>query len=124
MRKTVVGLLRDAGYHCSEAVDGFDAVEKATANAPDLIVLDLRMPKMNGIEAARALKERLPKTKIILLTAYEIGHSLATSVGIDTVIRKSDGAERLVNRARELLAPQAPKTSSPRSDSPPTATGK
>lgn len=111
IRKTVVALLRDAGYHCSEAVDGFDAMEKAAVSAPDLIVLDLRMP--------RALKERLPQTKILLLTAYDVGHSLAASVGVDTVVRKSDGAQRLVDCVRELLVPQTNRTT-PRSDSPPT----
>ena len=56
---------------CGEAVDGADALEKATELAPALITLDLRMPNMNGVEAASVLKGRMPDLRIVLLTMYD-----------------------------------------------------
>src|SRR6476469_7694919 len=55
---------------CGEAQDGQDAVEKAERLRPDLIVLDLSMPVMNGLEAGRALTARMPSIPIILFTLY------------------------------------------------------
>jgi YesN/AraC family two-component response regulator len=48
---------------CGEAVDGYDAIQKAKELNPDLMILDLSMPQMNGIEAARVLKKILPKRR-------------------------------------------------------------
>jgi CheY-like chemotaxis protein len=53
---------------CGEAVDGLDALAKAEQLRPDLIILDLSMPRMNGIQAAAKLKQMLPGTPIMLLT--------------------------------------------------------
>jgi YesN/AraC family two-component response regulator len=53
---------------CGEAVDGYDAIEKAQELKPDLIILDVSMPRMNGIEAAPRLKNMLPQTPIVLFT--------------------------------------------------------
>ena len=50
---------------CGEATDGYDAIEKAQHLKPDLIILDVSMPRMSGIEAAPKLKKLLPQTPII-----------------------------------------------------------
>ena len=55
---------------CGEATDGLDAIEKAQCPSPDLIVLDLSRPRMNGLEAARTLRAMSVKTPIILFTMY------------------------------------------------------
>ncbi len=55
---------------CGEAVDGVDAVEKAMELKPHLIILDLSMPRMNGLEAARVLKSRMKEEPVILCTNY------------------------------------------------------
>src|SRR5215470_10136373 len=75
---------------CGEAVDGVDAIEKAKQLNPDLIVLDLVMPEMNGAEAASVLKHRMPQVPIILFTLYDdtIGESLAWDLGVDLVLSK------------------------------------
>src|SRR3982074_1635567 len=56
---------------CGEAVDGVDVIEKAKELHPDLIILDLAMPRMNGAAAASVLKRRMPRTPIILFTIYD-----------------------------------------------------
>jgi len=54
----------------AEAADGERAVEVAIGSSPDLVLMDLRMPKMGGIEAARRIKQSLPDTQVIMLSAY------------------------------------------------------
>src|SRR3977135_293404 len=55
---------------CGEAVDGMDAIEKANQLRPDLILLDLAMPRMNGMETASVLRQALPDIPIVLLTVH------------------------------------------------------
>ena len=55
---------------CGEAVDGFDAVQKNRALKPHFIVMDLSMPRMSGMEAAREILKEFPNVLILLLTLY------------------------------------------------------
>jgi DNA-binding NarL/FixJ family response regulator len=75
---------------CGEASDGLQAIKQAETLRPDFVLIDLRMPAQNGIEAASAIKRMLPKTRVILFSNYteEIGTSLASAVGIDLVMAK------------------------------------
>ena len=96
---------------CGEAADGFDAVQKAKMLRPDLVLLDLAMPVMNGAEAASVLKKMMPKVPIIVFTMFSenIGRSLTSAVGVDMVISKPDGMRALVAAIDSLLSPsQAP----------------
>jgi DNA-binding NarL/FixJ family response regulator len=82
---------------CGEAVDGYDAIQKAKDLNPDLIILDFSMPKMNGIEAARVLKKILPQTPIVMLTSHHpsvLGYD-THAVGIDAVVAKDGGMAAL-----------------------------
>src|ERR1700688_893408 len=78
---------------CGEAVDGVDAIEKAKELKPDLILLDLAMPRMNGAAAASVLKRMMPKVPIILFTMYDevMGKALAAAVRVDLVLAKPNG---------------------------------
>jgi len=89
-----------------EAENGRDAVEKAENLKPDLIILDLIMPVMNGLDAAPLLKRLLPDTLIILFTQQEGSEveRLARAAGIDTVVSKIQAASELVLKAQALLA--------------------
>lgn len=96
----------DAGLHvCGEAVDGYDAIEKAQELQPDLIILDLSMPGMSGIDAARILKQMLPRTPIVLFTFFHDALSAVDTraAGIDAVVAKDGGISVLGNRVRGLL---------------------
>ena len=53
---------------CGEAVNGLDGIEKAKALKPDLVILDLAMPQMNGVDAAPIIKHEVPQTRIIMFT--------------------------------------------------------
>jgi two-component system, NarL family, nitrate/nitrite response regulator NarL len=90
-----------------EAENGREAVEKAEKLKPDLIILDLTMPVMTGLDAAPLLKQLLPDTLIILFTQHE-GSEVerrAQAAGIDAVVSKSQVASELVLKAQALLAP-------------------
>ena len=87
-----------------EAENGRDAIARAATIKPDLIILDLNMPVMNGLEAAPLLRQALPKTPVILFTVHQ-GEELermALAVGIGAVVSKDEEAE-LVPCARALL---------------------
>src|SRR6266581_184886 len=94
IRKTVKGLFEPYPEFeiCGEAENGVDAIGRATSLQPDLIILDLDMPVMNGFEAAHAIRDRCPQTRIILFTIYS-GPTLyeeATRIGIDAVVPKDE----------------------------------
>lgn len=94
---------------CGEAVDGYDAIEKAKQLYPDLIILDLSMPQMNGIEAARVLKTIMPETPIVMLTSHHA--ALRTidfhAAGVDVVVSK-DGHLSLLAESLQTLLRGAP----------------
>ena len=92
---------------CGEAADGVEAIEQAKELKPDLIVMDLAMPRMNGAEAASILSATMPSVPIVLLTLYQnvLGPSSASAIGIKAVIDKIDGMDKLVACVRSLLQP-------------------
>jgi DNA-binding NarL/FixJ family response regulator len=90
---------------CGEAVDGLDTVKKAALLSPDLVLLDLAMPQMNGAEVASILKKHMPEIRIILFTMYSenIGKSLTAAVGVDVVLSKPDGLRQILTSVKSLL---------------------
>jgi DNA-binding NarL/FixJ family response regulator len=90
---------------CGEAVDGEDAIRRAKELNPDLIILDLSMPRMNGVDAARVLKRILPQTPIVMLTCHEpsaLGH-VAHAAGIDAICEKCGDMSLLMSSVQRLL---------------------
>jgi len=96
---------------CGEAVDGEDAIEKARELKPDLILLDLAMPRTNGIEAASVLKGTMPNVRIVLFTMYSeaVGNAFPREqLAVDAVIAKADGMKRLEECVDRLLRTNPP----------------
>jgi DNA-binding NarL/FixJ family response regulator len=101
---------READFKvCAEAQNGREAVEKALQFRPDLIVLDLSMPVMNGLDAAQELKQLMPSVPLIMFTSYASPSLEAQTLmaGISALVSKSQHAAILVSTARSLLTPRA-----------------
>jgi CheY-like chemotaxis protein len=94
-----------AGFICCEAENGAKAVEQAEQLLPDLIVLDLAMPLMNGLQAAPLLRKKLPQTPIIMFTMYVTDAlvQIAIAAGITVVVSKEEAVTHLLNKAHSLL---------------------
>jgi DNA-binding NarL/FixJ family response regulator len=94
---------------CGEAENGKEAIDKALALHPDLIVLDLSMPVVNGLDAARELKRRMPSVLLLMFTLYVDPHleAEARSAGIADVVSKSKHISALIAKARGLLYREA-----------------
>jgi DNA-binding NarL/FixJ family response regulator len=94
---------------CGEAEHGLEAIEKAPSLRPDLIVIDMSMPVMNGLEAAPLLIKILPNVWLILLTTHDFPelYQLARSAGIHAVVSKSKAVTHLIAQAEALLAEAA-----------------
>jgi DNA-binding NarL/FixJ family response regulator len=89
---------------CGEAENGREAIEKAQELHPDLIVLDLSMPVMNGIDAARALKRLMPRVPLIIFSEYSdlFSENEARSAGISALVSKSEHVSVLIEKVRRL----------------------
>jgi DNA-binding NarL/FixJ family response regulator len=107
IRRNLRVSLESAGFTISgEATNGFDAIEKAQAVIPDLVILDLAMPEMNGLEAAAALKYIAPGVPLILLTAHSSREVelAAFSAGICAVFSKYGELDALIEHASAVIA--------------------
>jgi DNA-binding NarL/FixJ family response regulator len=83
---------------CGEAVTGREAFELAKALRPDLVILDLSMPEMNGLEAARVIRRALPQTEVMVLTLHisEAIARMALRSGARGYVTKSDSRSELI----------------------------
>jgi DNA-binding NarL/FixJ family response regulator len=90
---------------CGEARDGREAVELVAKLKPDLVVLDLSMPTMNGIQAAAKIREISPQTKIIMLSMHGPSYAEreALRAGVDAYLTKSNAGPDLMRVIRELF---------------------
>ena len=95
---------------CGEAQDGTKAIEEAKKLNPDLVILDLALPMLNGVEAASILKTELPGVKIVAFTMYasELGHAITAATRIDAVLPKSSSLRELTRTIRNLLGVPPP----------------
>jgi CheY-like chemotaxis protein len=124
IRHLMRSYLEHAGHLiCGEAHDGVQAIESAKQTQPDLVLLDLTMPVMSGIETASVLKRIMPQTPIILFTLHEdaINKELAATAGVDLVADKTSGIPKLGESIKTLLA-RSTSTRSPVTNSSSSAT--
>lgn len=90
---------------CGEAVDGVDAVEQCKTLKPDIVVLDVSMPRLNGLEAARLIRRENPESKIIIITQHDSPQirSAAHEAGARAFVTKSAVGSELVSALRNLI---------------------
>jgi CheY-like chemotaxis protein len=104
-RDALRALLEAFGYRVLEAVNGRQAVEVALSHGPDLILMDIMMPELDGFEATRELR-RHPQTRvtpIIAVTAMEGAYELAIQAGANDYVRKPVDIRRLVAKVHDWL---------------------
>jgi DNA-binding NarL/FixJ family response regulator len=90
---------------CAEASNGREAIDLALKHRPELIILDLSMPVMNGVEASRELKRILPTVPIILFSQYaDVGNGLTAvaDLQVDRIVSKAD-VRNLIEHVRLLI---------------------
>ncbi|MFD5075424.1 response regulator transcription factor [Streptomyces sp. NPDC058371] len=105
VREALQRSLAFEGYDTQVAVDGADALEKATAYQPDLVVLDIQMPRMDGLTAARRIRGAGTTTPILMLTARDTVGDRVTGLdaGADDYLVKPFELDELFARIRALL---------------------
>jgi two-component system chemotaxis response regulator CheY len=106
IRKRVQAAFTSNGFAvCGEADNGKEGIDLAKEIKPDVIILDLSMPVMNGLEAAPQLKRLFPRTPIILFTlhANALLQQQAAHIGVDFVMSKFAGLANLVKKAHALI---------------------
>lgn len=106
VRDGIKVLLEREGYQINaEAANGQEAVQLALERQPDVVVLDITMPVLNGLDAAREILRKLPKTKAILLTVHDedIYVLEGLRIGVKAFVTKTHAAEDLVHAIREVM---------------------
>jgi len=94
-------------YRCVEAYDGLSGIRTAEENHCELVLLDLNMPNLNGLETAEILRRKLPQVKIVAFSALardaDFKEQLLATKNFDAALSKFDGLERLVDVVKTLL---------------------
>lgn len=90
---------------CGEAANGQEAIEKAIALKPDVVILDITMPVLSGLDAAREIRAAVPATKILLLSMHNSSQleREAKASGADTFLSKTAPADQLLKVIRQLV---------------------
>jgi DNA-binding NarL/FixJ family response regulator len=93
-----------------EARDGREAVEACRALSPDVVLMDVRMPGMDGLEATRAIKAEMPKVSVVMVTMHENPDYLLEAVraGAAGYVLKDASGERIADAVRRTLAGESP----------------
>jgi CheY-like chemotaxis protein len=106
-RDALRALLEAFGYRVLVAVDGRQAVQMAVTEQPDLVLMDIMMPEMDGFEATRAIRgdARTASMPIIAVTAMEGAQQLALQAGADDFVRKPVDIRGLVAKVHRFLPP-------------------
>lgn len=99
-------LFEERGYRVERCADGFSAIDFVRDNAPNLIIVDLMMPKINGVDTVAKIRELGLKVPIIAFTAVDEPelHAAAEQAGCDRILTKPCRPQRLLEQINSLLA--------------------
>ena len=100
VRDAICRFVKDSCDSVHEAADGLEAIERAKVCLPDLIIMDLNMPRLNGVEAASQIRRMLPDIKIIGFTTLS---DCSLLPDFDLMLRKQDGFAKLKVAINTLL---------------------
>lgn len=99
VRNTIRTFLeRHAGWEvCGEAADGIEAIQQAADLRPDIAIMDLDMPRLNGLEATRRIHDLIPSTRVLILTLHDISTlpKMARESGAQGYVLKSEAFDVL-----------------------------
>lgn len=97
--------LEDQGYQADIADSGFAAIEKASTFSPNLILLDIQMPKMSGVEALKEIRKIAPEVKVIMLTGEKAPEMMesAARLGASHYMTKPIQLDELLKEIKRLL---------------------
>jgi len=100
------------GYDVISAADGVEGLDRALADSPDLVVLDVMMPRMSGLDVCKQLKTKKPQLPIIMLTArgQEIDKVVGLELGADDYVTKPFSIRELMARVKAVLRRVSPQT--------------
>jgi len=89
----------------AEARDGLQAVEEANKTKPDVVILNVSMPRMNGFEAAREIKKPLPEAAIVILSTHADQHfiEVAKKIGVRVYISKTQVGDSLIHAVEAAI---------------------
>ena len=92
---------------CGDADNGAQAIEKTKELKPDIVLLDLAMPMLNGIEAASVIRKLMPAVRLILFSMKvdTLGKALTSAIGIDFVLSKEESINKLSDYLKSLASP-------------------
>lgn len=88
----------------ADAGSGREAIERAHEAKPDLIILDVSMSDLDGLQAAKVLKNEMPDVPIVLFTMHNLGGYEPKNLGVDAIVQKLDGVIKLSQCVKSLLA--------------------
>ncbi|MBI1953246.1 MAG: response regulator [Candidatus Omnitrophica bacterium] len=103
-------LILEGHFNLAFAADGEEALLQIKSLHPDLAILDIKMPRMNGLECLKQIKLLDPKLKVLVLTGYESGDvaSEAVRAGAANYLTKPLDRQKLLSEVQSLLTPQGP----------------
>jgi two-component system response regulator NreC len=90
---------------CGEAVDGMDAIQQFKTLRPDIVVMDITMPQLNGLEATKLIKQQSPDTQVVIITQHDSPQirNVALQSGATSFVTKSAVGSELVSAVKDLL---------------------
>jgi DNA-binding NarL/FixJ family response regulator len=90
-----------------EATDGQSALRLVAEQQPDVVLMDMRMPELDGVQATRLIKQSWPAIKVIVLTIYAAGQTPALAAGADAFLLKGGDPAQLLTTLRMVVQPIA-----------------